>query len=86
MRPKPSTSPDAPVAGSGRAKAAKSTTERAAAGKPAASATAAKPARTLPGHVPLETGLSDYGLWVELFTDADIPPLPAERRRGRIWA
>jgi hypothetical protein len=45
-----------------------------------------KPPPAFPNQVPLETGLSDYGMWIEMFTDTDIPPLAAGDRRGRIWA
>ncbi len=73
MTPRASKTKDAEA----RASAAVSATPRDA---------AAKPVGSIPGHVPLETGLSDYGLWVAMFTDAEIPPLPADRRRGRVWA
>jgi cyanobactin cluster PatC/TenC/TruC protein len=41
----------------------------------------------IPPAAPLETGLSDYGRWVRLFTE-DPPEQPpaATYRRGRIWA
>jgi len=36
---------------------------------------------------PLDTGLVDYGLWVEMFSHASSPPeAPEHLRRGRIWA
>jgi cyanobactin cluster PatC/TenC/TruC protein len=48
--------------------------------------TAAAPVRVSSVH-PLETGLVDYGLWVELFARMPPPPVPSGPfRRGRIWA
>jgi cyanobactin cluster PatC/TenC/TruC protein len=46
----------------------------------------APPVRVEAGY-DLETGLSDYGMWVEMFPETD-PPVgnPNEYRRGRIWA
>jgi cyanobactin cluster PatC/TenC/TruC protein len=42
---------------------------------------------TAPTRLPvLETGLSHYGFWVEMFGDTENPPLPQGERRGRIWA
>lgn len=48
---------------------------------------------TVRGSVPvptahqLDSGLVDYGMWVEMFTRTAPPPPPDEPfRRGRIWA
>ncbi len=50
-----------------------------------AEATAIKPTSAFPLQVPLETGLSDYGMWCEMFAHAKHQPLPPGERRGRIW-
>jgi cyanobactin cluster PatC/TenC/TruC protein len=50
-----------------------------------AEAMAIKPASAFPLQVPLETGLSDYGMWCELLGQTEHPPLPTGERRGRIW-
>lgn len=39
------------------------------------------------GAFQLDTGLVDYGMWIEMFTRAAPPPKPEQPyRRGRIWA
>jgi cyanobactin cluster PatC/TenC/TruC protein len=50
-----------------------------------AEAMAIKPPAAFPLQVPLETGLSDYGMWCEMFGQGKHPPLPKGERRGRIW-
>jgi cyanobactin cluster PatC/TenC/TruC protein len=35
---------------------------------------------------PLDSGLVDYGMWVEMFAHADPPAASGPIRRGRIWA
>lgn len=41
----------------------------------------------VPTQFPLDTGLVDYGMWVEMFS-RDTPPAvpPGPFQRGRIWA
>ncbi|HEY9473997.1 MAG TPA: cyanobactin biosynthesis PatC/TenC/TruC family protein [Mycobacteriales bacterium] len=39
------------------------------------------------GAFQLDTGLVDYGMWIEMFTKAAPPAQPEQPyRRGRIWA
>lgn len=52
---------------------------------PEVAAAPTKPPPAFPGEVPLETGLSDYGMWIEMFAGREGPPLPDGERRGRIW-
>jgi cyanobactin cluster PatC/TenC/TruC protein len=41
----------------------------------------------VPSAYPLDTGLVDYGMWVEIITRNPPPePPPDSYRRGRIWA
>jgi cyanobactin cluster PatC/TenC/TruC protein len=41
----------------------------------------------IPGAFQLDTGLVDYGMWIEMFTQAAPPTEPHQTyRRGRIWA
>lgn len=49
-------------------------------------ATSHRPVPVL-GAFQLDTGLVDYGMWIEMFTKAAPPAQPEQPyRRGRIWA
>jgi cyanobactin cluster PatC/TenC/TruC protein len=53
----------------------------------AAHVTPAQAPVAVPTQFPLDTGLVDYGMWVEMFERNQPPPVPpGPFRRGRIWA